>query len=110
MQSLNPFSFPSYAIASGASTPVPSEGTGSVVWSTTTASLLVWNGSSWGALAASGGGGGVSSVPYKIPSGSTHTIHANSQEVIGVPLYIVAGGVLYLQNGGCLVNKTGKTA
>ena len=77
MKSLNPVGTPTYAVASGATTPVPAEGAGAIIWSTTTASLLVWNGSSWGPLASSGGGGGASSVPYNIANGVTYTVPTN---------------------------------
>lgn len=46
---------PSLAIASGASTPNPGVA-GAVVWSTTTSSLLAWNGSTWQPVAGSGAG------------------------------------------------------
>lgn len=57
MQSLNPLGLPSYAIALNATTPVPSEGTGATVWSTTTSSALTWNGSNWVSIAGASGGG-----------------------------------------------------
>lgn len=43
---------PSVAIALGAVTPVPAQA-GALVWSTTTTSYLVWNGTIWASLAAS---------------------------------------------------------
>lgn len=39
--------FPELAIAEGATTPVPSNSQKSVVWSTTTTSLMSWNGTTW---------------------------------------------------------------
>ena len=58
MQSLNPLGLPSYAIALNATTPVPSEGTGATVWSTTTSSALTWNGSNWVSIAGASGSSG----------------------------------------------------
>ena len=58
MISLNPVGLPSYAIALNATTPVPSEGTGATVWSTTTSSALTWNGSNWVSVAGASGSSG----------------------------------------------------
>ncbi|VTU32358.1 hypothetical protein H4CHR_02995 [Variovorax sp. PBS-H4] len=46
MKQLGPLTLVSLALASGATTPVPAA-VGSMVWSTTTSSVLIWNGSSW---------------------------------------------------------------
>lgn len=59
MKSLNYFDLPSAAIASGATTPVPADGAGSLVYSTTAGAPLVWNGSQWASCASGGGTGDV---------------------------------------------------
>lgn len=47
MKQLGPLTLSSQAVASGATTPVPGGGAGSMIWSSTTTSVLIWNGSSW---------------------------------------------------------------
>lgn len=47
---------PSLAVAANATTPVPDGGAGSIIWSTTAVSLLVWDGSKWAAIGSGGGG------------------------------------------------------
>lgn len=49
--------FVSLAVALGATTPVPAAGVGTQIWSTTTTTLLVWNGTAWVATASGGAGG-----------------------------------------------------
>lgn len=70
--------FVSLAVASGATTPVPAAGVGTIIWSTTTTSLLVWNGTAWVATAAGGSGGGYTTTAQA----TSFTETATSGEVI----------------------------
>lgn len=47
MKFLNPVTLIALAVAAGATTPVPSGGIGSAIWSTTTNGPLYWSGSAW---------------------------------------------------------------
>ena len=47
MKSVNPQGHPALAIQLGATTPVPAEGAGAVVFSTVTSSLMTWDGAIW---------------------------------------------------------------
>ncbi len=58
MRALAPHTLASLPVASGATTPVPTGGAGSLIWSTTTNSTLAWDGSQWTEVAGAGGGGG----------------------------------------------------
>lgn len=56
MRSVSPQTLVSLAVASGATIPVPSDGAGAMIWSSTTNSVLVWNGSQWSAIGSGGSG------------------------------------------------------
>lgn len=57
MRVLAPHTLATLSVASGATTPVPADGAGSMIWSSTTGSVLVWNGSQWVGVGGGGGGG-----------------------------------------------------
>jgi len=57
MKALNPFSLIALAVAVGATTPVPSGGAGSAIWSTTTGSPLIWDGVRWTPFGRGAGSG-----------------------------------------------------
>jgi hypothetical protein len=47
VKAANSLGFASRAIAVGATTPVPGEGVGAAIWSTSATAVLVWSGSAW---------------------------------------------------------------
>ena len=59
MLALAPSTLVTLAVAVGATTPVPSGGAGSLIWSSTASAPLVWNGSQWAACATGSGSGDV---------------------------------------------------
>jgi len=59
MKAVNPFTLIALAVASGATTPVPSGGAGSLIWSTTTGGPLVWTGSQWTGVGTGAGTGDI---------------------------------------------------
>lgn len=59
MLALAPSTLVTLAVASGATTPVPTGGAGSLIWSSTTGAPLVRNGSQWTACATGSGSGDV---------------------------------------------------
>lgn len=56
MKFLSAPDMPALAVAADAVTPVPDGGAGSMIWSTTALSLLVWDGAKWAAIGTGGGG------------------------------------------------------
>jgi hypothetical protein len=49
-KNISPVGLVSLAIADGATTPVPKDGAGSLVWSSVTGTTMVWNGTAWSSL------------------------------------------------------------
>jgi hypothetical protein len=70
----SPLGFAQAAIAAGAVAPDPGRA-GAVLWSTTLAALVLWNGASWNALAA-GGGSAAYAIPLDVTGGSVNAIVA----------------------------------
>lgn len=88
MKNLAPVGFPALAVAADATTPAGSY-VGQTIYSTTTNSLLSWNGSAWKAQAAAGGGG--SAITVKDES-ATLTAALSSLNFAGAGVTATASG------------------
>lgn len=91
---------PSLAVASGATTPVPSGP--SQIWSTTTSSVLTWNGSSWQPPASGGSSSGVTISSVNIDLGSKPVASGNF--TITGSGFIVGKTVIITQSSGPATN------